>query len=283
MSHHTFQIMPHKPIYQYGNNNRNRVRFTNKNGLKHASKLNRAKMTVKEENTTYNCRTKSEEQTYANKEMNDRSLYNSKSEDNEIPLQYSNKSCDSHTRNVDIDIKKFEPKVHVFSEDNVNFFEVASNQSDGYTIQMEVENDDEELRCPNCRITYMSKMSIKNHIQVCKVKNISNSSLNFIQNRTNNSLDKKVSHPKSNIHGICKLNEDEKKSLKILEESCFNNKDKIPYEAVAVDGENKSLNSVKQNYKCEECDEEYNDRTKFARHCYAHTFIKIGKNFLFYL
>ena len=53
MSHHTFQIMPHKPIYQYGNNNRNRVRFTNKNGLKHASKLNRAKMTVKEENTTY--------------------------------------------------------------------------------------------------------------------------------------------------------------------------------------------------------------------------------------
>ena len=75
---------------------------------------------------------------------------------------------------------------------------------------MEVENDDEELRCPNCRITYMNKMSIKNHIQVCKVKNGLNSSFDFEQNKMSNSSDKEIYHQKSCLEGICKLNEDEK-------------------------------------------------------------------------
>ena len=163
--------MPHKPIYQYGNNNRNRVKLTNKNGLKHVSHQNIAQTTLMDGNLAYKCTNKPEEKSFANKRLSNNYLFNSKSENKEIPSHYSNKSCDSHIRNVDIAIKNFEPKVHVCSEDNEELFEVTLNQSDGYTIQMEVENDDEELRCPNCRITYMNKMSIKNHIQVCKVKN----------------------------------------------------------------------------------------------------------------
>ena len=145
----------------------------------------------------------------------------------------------------------------------------VSIYSTNHTNHIEVEDSDEELRCPKCRITYMSKMSIKNHIQVCKV---GSKPLDSQEDKRDNN---KTLAQRHSLNGIRKLNEDEKKSLNILEQSCFNNIDQISYDmkSEAKDG---SSTPDETTYECEECDQKFYNKTKFARHCYAHTFIKIG-------
>ena len=153
------------------------------------------------------------------------------------------------------------------------------SEADDDTIKMVIEEDDDELRCPYCRITYMSKLSIKNHVQVCKDKTEPNSSFNFVKEHSNNPSQRGIFQQKKTNEGILKLNLDEKKSLKILEESCFSNMDRISYESINLKEEKRYKHALNMNYRCEECDEEYSDTTKFARHCYAHTFIKTGRFF----
>ena len=173
-------------------------------------------------------------------------------------------------------ITKYESKVRVCLDLNKDMFELSPNQSDSNNIIMVVEDNDDELRCPNCCITYMNKMSLKNHIQVCKVKNWSTSSTSLHKSRIHSSSIEQHDQQKRAYEGILKLSEDEKKSLKILEESCFNNMDKISYESINLKEEQANKNSFNMIYKCEECDEEYGNTIKFARHCYAHTFMKTG-------
>ena len=93
-----------------------------------------------------------------------------------------------------------------------------------------------------------------------------------------NSPRNNICSQKNFVNGIRKLNEDEKKSLKILEQSCFNNTDKVVYDVRSEEG-NDYITTTNPVYECEECDEMYYNCTKFARHCYAHTFIKIGNNY----
>ena len=151
--------------------------------------------------------------------------------------------------------------------------------------QIEIEDlADEELRCPKCRITYMNKMSLKNHIQVCKKED--NTCLMNPKNQQQDTINDFPKTPNSNYvsTGRQRLSEDEKRSLKILEQSCFNNIDQIPYDIKGAEKVlNMDLTSAQKDvviYTCEECDEEYSNQQKFARHSYAHTFIKIGKSWI---
>ena len=151
--------------------------------------------------------------------------------------------------------------------------------------QIEIEDlADEELRCPKCRITYMNKMSLKNHIQVCKKED--NTCLINSKNQQQDTINNFPKIPNSSYvtTGRQRLSEDEKRSLKILEQSCFNNIDQIPYDIKgAEEVANRDSTSAQKDivtYTCEECDEEYSNQQKFARHCYAHTFIKIGKSWI---
>lgn len=184
-------------------------------------------------------------------------------------------STDPQIRGMDIKVK-LEPEVQIHCDINDDF---AHNFSGNNQMRpIEIEGVDEELRCPKCRITYMNRMSLKNHIQVCKVgSKLLDPQIEVQQN----SLKNKICSQKNLINGIRKLNEDEKKSLKILEQSCFNNMDKVIYD---VRSEEENIDYIttatKPIYECEECDEMYYNSTKFSRHCYAHTFIKIGKKIL---
>ena len=66
--------------------------------------------------------------------------------------------------------------------------------------------DANELRCPNCHIRLPSKASLKNHINVCKSRNGGATAVNSTANPDNVSSN---------------ATEDVRKSLKILEQSCF--------------------------------------------------------------
>ena len=83
---------------------------------------------------------------------------------------------------------------------------------------VQVESSTNSLSCPKCHIRYYSAMSIKNHIQVCK---------KVIQSEVAGSpvmegLQTKTK-PRLIIKGVKKLPEDEKRSIRILEQSCFVN------------------------------------------------------------
>ena len=169
---------------------------------------------------------------------------------------------------------KLEPEVQIKVENEDDLIQDVQN----YNTNIPIDTEDDELRCPKCDITYMNKLSLKNHIQVCKTqpKVLLDHKITVNQYSNNNSLNANF------VNGVRKVTEEEKKSLKILEQSCFNNKDKVAYDIRAESGINYKLDSVlgaETNFmfECEECDEMYSDLTKFARHCYAHTFIRIGK------
>ena len=175
---------------------------------------------------------------------------------------------------------KLEPEVQIrcYSNNGKSFLDAYNDNNT--MSRIEIEDDDEELRCPKCRITYTNKMSIKNHIQVCKV--IPKSTIDTTDDKKDYASIERINGQNNSSSKFQKLNEEEKKSLKILEQSCFNNTDKIAYDDVESDvGEyDNDLNSTEAYYKCEECDEGYENAIKFARHCYAHTFIKIGKFYI---
>ena len=181
-----------------------------------------------------------------------------------------------------------EPEVQIQCRDDDGNDESSVSLLYGYNNnknKIEIEDlADEELRCPKCRITYMNKMSLKNHIQVCK-KEDDNCLMNpkTQQQDTNNSFPE-IPNSSYVTTGRQRLSEDEKRSLKILEQSCFNNIDQIPYDIKGTEEVRGSdSTSAKKDiviYTCEECDEEYSNQQKFARHCYAHTFIKIGKSWI---
>ena len=83
---------------------------------------------------------------------------------------------------------------------------------------VQVESSTNSLSCPKCHIRYYSAMSIKNHIQVCK------KDLQQLGGSSSMSLDKIGNvKPKIVIKGVKKLPEDEKRSIRILEQSCFVN------------------------------------------------------------
>ena len=103
------------------------------------------------------------------------------------------------------------PKVEVV--ETINAQDKYSN-----SVPVQAENTDSSLSCPKCHIRYYSAMSIKNHIQVCK------KDLQQLGGSSSVSLDK-ISNvkPKIVIKGVKKLPEDEKRSIRILEQSCFVN------------------------------------------------------------
>ena len=186
-------------------------------------------------------------------------------------------SLDSHIHVVDTQIK-LEPEVQIRCYNDKSF--LPSCHDNHSMSRIEIEDDDEDLRCPKCRITYTNKMSIKNHIQVCKV--IPKLTIDAKYDKKDYASIDSINDEHNSSSKVRKLNEDEKKSLKILEQSCFNNMDKIAYDDVESDVEeyDNDLNTSEASYKCEECDEGYENAIKFARHCYAHTFIKIGKFYI---
>ena len=181
-----------------------------------------------------------------------------------------------------------EPEVQIQCGDDDGNNESSVSLLYGYNNnknQIEIEDlADEELRCPKCRITYMNKMSLKNHIQVCKKED--NTCLINPKTQQQDKINNFPKIPNSSYVtiGRQRLSEDEKRSLKILEQSCFNNIDQIPYDIKgAEEVASRDLTSAQKDiviYTCEECDEEYSNQQKFARHCYAHTFIKIGKSWI---
>ena len=180
------------------------------------------------------------------------------------------------------------PEVQIQCRDDDGNDESSVSLSYGYNNnknQIEIEDlADEELRCPKCRITYMNKMSLKNHIQVCKKED--NTCLVNSKHEQQDTINNfpKILNSSYVRRGRQRLSEDEKRSLKILEQSCFNNIDQIPYDIKGTEEvANRDLTSAQKDiviYTCEECDEEYSNQQKFARHCYAHTFIKIGKSWI---
>ena len=99
------------------------------------------------------------------------------------------------------------PKIEVIETDLV-----SSNNA--ISVQAEQSSTNSSLSCPKCHITYYSAMSIKNHIQVCKKD----------AGTYDGSIEKvfKVK-PKIVIKGVKKLPDDERKSIRILEQSCFVN------------------------------------------------------------
>lgn len=117
------------------------------------------------------------------------------------------------------------------------------------------ENKQTSLSCPKCHIRYYSAMSIKNHIQVCKIKAADADSKCSIPFK---------SKPRLVIKGIKKLTEDERRSIRILEKSCFVNELQKQEESM----------QFSSNHFCQECDAAFDTPIKYARHLYAHTFIK---------
>jgi hypothetical protein len=125
------------------------------------------------------------------------------------------------------------------------------------------EEPKENLSCPKCDITYYSAMSIKNHIQVCKKVKFNP----YPAQESAGEVDK--SSLRLVVRGVRKLTDDERRSIRILEQSCFVNdhcKDNLD--------DYKHEDDIKDGYFCLECDETCETSKKFARHLYAHTFIK---------
>ena len=278
-----FQIIANKPIYQYGKNNRHTSKVEHRNDLTHSLPLDIRRSSKKRKNTKKKNVFKMNEKELTYKKICNRSLFFEKREGKETSLYNGNESYDAYKTHEDMTITKYESKVKICWDENKDIFEFSPNQSDSNNIIMVVEDNENELRCPNCCITYMNKLSLKNHIQVCKVKNWSTSSISLHKSRVHSPSNEVYDQQKKAYEGIHKLSEDEKKSLKILEESCFNNMDKISYESINLKEELVNENSFSMMYKCEECDEEYGNTIKFARHCYAHTFMKTGMSFCFSL
>jgi len=157
--------------------------------------------------------------------------------------------------------------------------------------QAPVSEDD--LRCPKCDIVYYSKSSIKNHIQVCKyVRKTPGERVNGVITNPPAAANGKVVLPVEKtrpilelprrvvVDGLIKLNEEEKGSLKILEKSCFTNDPEFYEDFHApIDQEDKVKKTyATKKYRCKQCDEDFSGIKPFARHLYAHTFIKIEES-----
>ena len=132
---------------------------------------------------------------------------------------------------------------------------------------------EDDLRCPKCDIVYYSKGSIKNHIQVCK----------YVRKVPKSEGVKPSVRPKREVvNGVVKLNEEEKNSLKILEKSCFAN-DPAFYEDFHAEPnveDQVKKTFASKHYNCLQCDEVLVGIKPFARHLYAHTFIKVDEDVL---
>lgn len=121
------------------------------------------------------------------------------------------------------------------------------------------------LSCPKCDITYYSAMSIKNHIQVCKkVRKLPL----LIPIDSKNMANIKTGDRK-------KLTEDERRSIRILEQSCFvNEKNQMIKEELETKAKKFKEEEQKPHF-CKECEVGFECTSNFARHLYAHTFIKV--------
>ena len=102
------------------------------------------------------------------------------------------------------------PKIEVI--ETATDVDILSNST---TVQAE---NTPSLSCPKCHIRYYSAMSIKNHIQVCKkdIHQLGGSSSVPMERHGK-------AKPKIVIKGVKKLSDDEKRSIRILEQSCFVN------------------------------------------------------------
>ena len=78
----------------------------------------------------------------------------------------------------------------------------------------------------------------------------------------------------SNILGVKKLKEDERRSIRILEQSFFVNEKAAIDDEIKMDPEGSHMGS----HFCEECEISFDITSHFARHLYAHTFIKIEED-----
>jgi len=148
--------------------------------------------------------------------------------------------------------------------------------------------NEEDLRCPKCDIVYYSKSSIKNHIQVCKyvrkgppptgvpAVNSSNKTSGIQNPQVKVEAAKKR---REVVDGFIKLNDDEKGSLKILEKSCFNNDPEFyeDFHAPVQKGDQVKLVYSEKTYTCKQCDEDFVGIKPFARHLYAHTFVRTAE------
>ena len=170
-----FQTLLHKPVHQYGNNNTKRIKKANTSCktqfLESDLRKSVEKKTNKEKQNTY----ERNEKEFPKKRICKTFLFKEKSENNKIPKQDGNTSCDSCILHDDIGIEIFQPKVIIRLDEKQDLHQFPNNKGENNTVQMVVEDDDDELRCPNCRITYMNKLSLKNHIQVCGVSDWSQS------------------------------------------------------------------------------------------------------------
>ena len=137
-----------------------------------------------------------------------------------------------------------EPKVEVKTEDIVE--------------EAEIEDNDETLSCPKCGIRYYSARSIKNHIQVCK---------KGVTNDLNANTSGGIGSVRVVIKGVKLLAEDERRSIRILEQSCFVNDIQIEHEELN--------DEVSVSHYCGECQVTFKGPSHYARHLYAHTFIKV--------
>ena len=142
-----------------------------------------------------------------------------------------------------------EPKVEVKTEDeNLTAAE-----------ELVADEDDEALSCPKCGIRYYSARSIKNHIQVCK---------KGLDNDLNANTGSGIGSVRVVIKGVKLLAEDERRSIRILEQSCFVND-------IQKEQEDSENSEVSISHHCGECEVTFKGPSHYARHLYAHTFIKV--------
>ncbi len=111
----------------------------------------------------------------------------------------------------------------------------------------ELEQNGIQLQCPKCQISYNNKYSYRNHVSVCD----------------RYSFNRPLS--KEEVSKSEAVREENKRSVEVLEESCFRECSPI----------RKAVLPKEAQYSCPECDRLFVNECDYARHTYAHTFIKV--------
>ena len=108
MSPPAFQIIPHKPLYQYGKNNRYTSKVEHENDLKHSLPLHISRSSKKRRNTKNKNVLKMKEKELTNEKICNRSLYFEKREGIETSLYNGNELYDAYKTHEDVAITKYE-------------------------------------------------------------------------------------------------------------------------------------------------------------------------------
>jgi hypothetical protein len=177
------------------------------------------------------------------------------------PLDFCNEESEKDFDYVvfkEEDVKTERVEAEYYFEITPDNILVTSPRTDGFLHLNNVTVDEltfdskEVLQCDKCQISYSNKASFKNHVNVCKRPQI-RQGLQTIYNRM-------YREDRTETVG-----EKMKRSIKILERSCFKD------EHLDDDNDESTKGGV---FECADCEECFCGVRRFARHAYAHTFVK---------